>query len=106
MGCSARADELVSSGTQARWGALAGTAGSGTIAFPALWEAAVYVSDVPRYIVPAPSANRPPSFVNHCFGPTDKVDSANRAGLGAEPTTVQMVGVFMEPEAKLARLPE
>ena len=60
MGCSARADELVSSGTQARWGALAGTAGSGTIAFPALWEAAVYVSEVPRYIVLAPSANRPP----------------------------------------------
>jgi len=43
-----------------RNGALAGTAGSGAIAFPALWEAAVYVSDVPRYIVPAPSANRPP----------------------------------------------
>jgi len=60
---SSAADGLVSSGTRARtagwrrrWDALAGTTVSGAIAFLALWEAVVYVFDVPRYIVPAPSA--------------------------------------------------
>lgn len=56
--------------------------------------------------------------MNHCFGPTDKVDSANRAGLNGKAPENPLGGgtyhgsdgrrlrlVFMEPETKLARLP-
>ena len=57
--------------------------------------------------------------MNHCFGPTDKVDSANRAGLNGKAPENPLGGgtyhgsdgrrlrlVFMELETKLARLPE
>jgi NitT/TauT family transport system permease protein len=39
-----------------RWNAIGGTTLSAAIVFLALWEAVVYVFEVPRYIVPAPSA--------------------------------------------------
>src|SRR4029450_5815911 len=38
------------------WDAIGGTTLSAAIVFLALWEAVVYVFEVPRYIVPAPSA--------------------------------------------------
>src|SRR5262249_15556666 len=39
-----------------RWNAVGGTTVTGAVLFLALWEAVVYVFEVPRYIVPAPSA--------------------------------------------------
>src|SRR5262245_41061797 len=38
------------------WDAVAGTTVTGAIVFLVFWEAVVYVFEVPRYIVPAPSA--------------------------------------------------
>src|SRR5262245_49176188 len=38
------------------WNAMGGTTLTGALAFLAVWEAVVYVFEVPRYIVPAPSA--------------------------------------------------
>src|SRR5262245_53938634 len=39
-----------------RWNAVGGTTVTGAIVFLGLWEAVVFVFEVPRYIVPAPSA--------------------------------------------------
>jgi NitT/TauT family transport system permease protein len=43
-------------GWRRRWNAVGGTTVSGAIAFVVLWETVVVVFEVPRYIVPAPSA--------------------------------------------------
>ena len=55
-GLASSATAVPAAGWRRRWNAVGATTLSGAIAFLALWEAVVFVFEVPRYIVPAPSA--------------------------------------------------